>query len=228
MSDPPENGTASEIKRLVKRFAEINESRPSHKFAEERSAKGSQTIVAILTAAREVFAREGHAGLTMRMVAEETGIAAGNISYYFPSKRELLEAMLREELVNYIEEHIRQIENKIASPLEILLDIVEFYVGNSRSSYQFFYQLWGYAGSSRAAMALISELYRPVGRIIFHLIRLAKPELDYVDVRKLVLQIVSLLEGVRICIGLGPDDDIALRSVQKDVRELTRKIIELA
>ena len=110
----------------------LREARPSVAMAADRSAKGAQTIFTILKAARTVFIRDGHAGLSMRMVAEEAGVALGNVSYYFPSKRALLEAMLKEELADYVEEHIRQFEASRDSPLEILLNVVEFYVSNAR------------------------------------------------------------------------------------------------
>lgn len=220
-------GKAPAIAEIVGRLEALRGGRPSIRFAAERSPKGGQTVAAILRAAREVFMREGHSGLTLRMVAEAAGVAAGNISYYFPTKRALLEAMLREELADYVEHHIREVEAESASPLEILLNIAEFYVGNGRTSHRFIYQMWGYAGSDDGAKALVSELYRSLGRVVYQLVRAANPGLDHARIRIVVLQIVSLLEGVRLFVGIGPDDDLALATAERDVRELTRRIVEM-
>lgn len=214
----------------ISMFADFLESlraeRPSVRLAADRSAKGGQTVAAILKATRAVFVREGHAGLTMRMVAEEAGIVVGNISYYFQTKRELLEAMLREELADYVEAHVKQFEPDGQDPMEILLNVVEFYVQNGRSSYRFFYQMWGYAGSENYARELVRDLYRPIGRFIYRLVKAANPSLDHTQIRRIVLQIFCLEEGMKLFIGMGPDDDVALLNAEADIRDLTRRIVE--
>lgn len=207
-------------------LANLRRARPSVAMAAERSAKGGQTILTILKAARAVFLREGHAGLSMRMVAEEAGVALGNVSYYFPSKRALLEAMLKEELADYVEEHIRQFNASRDAPLDILLNVVEFYVSNARASHRFFFQMWGYAGADDSARALVRELYRPIGRFILSMVRAANPALSDARARQIVLQIFALEEGMKLFIGMGPDDDPALRTAERDMREATRRIVE--
>lgn len=205
---------------------ELRRARPSVVMAATHSPKGAQTAIAILKSARTVFIREGHAGLSMRMVAEEAGVAVGNVSYYFTSKRVLLEAMLKEELAAYVEEHIRQFEASSDSPIEILLNVVEFYVSNARLSHRFFFQVWGYAGSDDGARALVSELYRPIGRFVLSMVRAANPGLSEVRARQIVLQIFALEEGMKLFIGMGPDADLALKTAERDMREATRRLIE--
>jgi hypothetical protein len=48
------------------------------------------TVDPILDGARWVRVRYGYAGFTTRRVAESASIAPGNLSYHFPSKRELV------------------------------------------------------------------------------------------------------------------------------------------
>lgn len=205
---------------------ELRQNRPSVVLAAIRSPKGANTVSVILKATRAVFVRDGHAGLTMRKVAGEAGVVVGNVSYYFSSKRALLEAMLREELADYVEEHIRQFEADRDSPLDILLNVVTFYVANGRISHAFFYQMWGYAGSDEAAKELVRELYRPIGRFIYYLVKAANPSFSDTRVRQTVLQIFSLEEGVKLFIGMGPENDSALRTAERDIREWTRRIVE--
>lgn len=49
--------------------------------------------------ARDVFAREGAHGLTMRRLASEAGYSPGTIYLYFPSRQELLREVWKEDLV---------------------------------------------------------------------------------------------------------------------------------
>src|SRR5271156_3673984 len=55
---------------------------------------------AILTAAREVFGRDGLAGTTMRAIAEAAGYVPGAVYAYFPTKEAILDALLVQSLSN--------------------------------------------------------------------------------------------------------------------------------
>jgi hypothetical protein len=98
-------------------------------------------------------------------------------------------------------------------------------VRNARTSYQLFYQLWGFAGSSEEARTLVRELYRPIGRFIYYLVRAANPKLTDTQVRQAVLQIFALEEGYKLFIGMGPGDSGAIQTAEADIRALTLKII---
>jgi AcrR family transcriptional regulator len=225
LADAPDLEKRKAINTIESYLAELRAGRPSVTMSAGRSAKGAQTLKAILRASRAVFVRDGHAGLTMRKVAAAAGLAVGNISYYFDSKSALIEATLREELADYVEEHVRQFETDRHSPLEILLNVIGFYVGNARQSHRFFYQMWGFAASDDAAKDLIRDLYRPIGRFIYYLVKAARPTRPDADVRRIVLQIFSLEEGLKLFIGMGPANDPALRASEADARELARRLI---
>ncbi|MEZ5914984.1 MAG: TetR family transcriptional regulator [Parvularculaceae bacterium] len=67
-------------------LAEMNAERPTVALAAAFSPKGARTLSQILDAANRVFVREGHAGLSMRKVADEAGLALGNVSVLFRLK----------------------------------------------------------------------------------------------------------------------------------------------
>ena len=204
---------------------QLREARPSVALARGLSPKGANTLRTILAGAHRVFVRDGHAGLSMRKVAEESGVALGNVNYYFDSKRALLEATLREALADYAQAHIAQFEAGRQSPLEILLNVVTFYIANGRASHPLFFQMWGYAASDAAAKELIRELYRPIGRFIYYLVRAARSDATDARVREIVLQLFSLEEGMKLFIGIGRDADPALKSAERHARALAERII---
>ncbi|GJL93020.1 TetR/AcrR family transcriptional regulator [Hyphococcus sp.] len=203
----------------------LQSARPTAQLAKGRTEKTRNTIEKILTAAYAVFTEHGHAGLSLRKVADEAGIAVGNLTYHFPTKYALIDAMMRETLTDYVEQHLEQFEVVRDAPVDILLNVVEFYVRNARTSHQLFYQLWGFAGSSEEARALVRELYRPIGRFIYYLVRAINPELSDTQVRQAVLQIFALEEGYKLFIGMGPSDSSAIQTAERDIRTLTLKII---
>ncbi|MCA9506751.1 MAG: hypothetical protein KC616_26930, partial [Myxococcales bacterium] len=58
------------------------------------------------------------------------------------------------------------------------------------------------------------------------LVKAANPSLDHTQIRRIVLQIFCLEEGMKLFIGMGPDDDVALLDAEADIRDLTRRIVE--
>lgn len=236
--NPPKNGIDSEnfsdpatekaLNAILTHLNDLRGERPTVQIGNGKSDRTRNTIEKILTAAHKVFTKNGHAGLSLRKVADEAGIAVGNLTYHFPTKNSLLDAMMREALADYVEEHLAQFEADRDTPLDILLNVVEFYVRNARESHQFFYQLWGFAGSGEEARAMVRELYRPIGRFIYYLVRAASPKLTDAEVRQAVLQIFSLEEGYKLFIGMGPDTSPAIQSAEKDIRAITKRIIQAA
>lgn len=54
--------------------------------------KGDECRCRILEAARKLFYQKGFSATSINDVAEEAGVLKGNLSYYYPSKSELLES----------------------------------------------------------------------------------------------------------------------------------------
>ncbi len=65
-----------------------------HRKVSETTEKGAGRALEILAAAREAFALEGYAALSMRGVANRVGVTLGNVQHYYRTKDEMLEAML--------------------------------------------------------------------------------------------------------------------------------------
>ncbi len=60
--------------------------------AAAKTIKGGQTRALILETALDLFDQHGYDETTMRMIAEEAGVALGNTYYYFRSKESLIQA----------------------------------------------------------------------------------------------------------------------------------------
>jgi AcrR family transcriptional regulator len=58
----------------------------------------SETRTRLLTKAREVFAREGYHGASIRTITREAGVNLGAVTYHFGSKQALYHAVLEEIL----------------------------------------------------------------------------------------------------------------------------------
>ncbi|MCZ7462326.1 TetR/AcrR family transcriptional regulator [Streptomyces sp. WMMC940] len=67
------------------------------------TSKGHQRRTALLDAARRILFTSGGAELTMRAVADAAGVRLGHLQYYFPSRSDLLAALLERILADSLE-----------------------------------------------------------------------------------------------------------------------------
>ena len=184
-----------------------------------------QTIRKILDSARDNFTAFGYSGLSMRKVASDAGISVGNLTYHFPTKRKLIDAILKDALGDFIAAHLEQFDELTDEPLDMLLNVVDFYIKNANSSHKFFYQLWGYAGFDDESRETVRSLYEPIGRFVYYLVRAANPKLNDAEIRRATLQIFSLEEGYKLFLGLTPEGGGALDTATEDFRTLAKRII---
>ena len=222
----PHNFTDNKSFQIVaEQLDDLRLNRPTMAVETGRNEKTRRTVKKILESARDVFTQNGHAGLSLRKVADHAGVAVGNLTYHFPTKDSLLRSMLHEVLAEYADDHLAEFERNQGTPLDALMNIVEFHLSSTRSASRFFYQVWGFVGSDDKAKETIRKLYNPIGRFVYHLVRAANPKLNDTQIRRVVLQLLSLEEGYKLLISLGPEDSSAIRTAAQDVRVLTKRIL---
>lgn len=199
--------------------------RPSAKLAVGKKGSSSETIDKIIASAREVFTEDGHSGLSLRKVAENAGVAVGNLTYHFPSKRSLLNAMLEEARAEYAQVHLKLFEDPTMGPFDILLTIMENYVIDGRKSHQFFLQMWGYAASDEDAKTMVRNFYHDQSRILYYLVRDCNPDLNHDQRRRAVAQMSGMEEGFKMYFGLNIGVETSLLHAEKMIREMTKQIV---
>jgi AcrR family transcriptional regulator len=168
-------------------------------------SKGKERAIEILKSAREVFIRDGYAKLTMKKIAEHTGIAVGNLNYYYPDKQSLIADML-----NWIiDDHIKAFEeiklNVGDSPEAQLTAIVHYLVadcGKIESS-GFFPELWALSNHDPAAEIRMDELYRKARMVLNDLVIQLNPKLSTQCREQLALFISASIEGLVPFVGSG-------------------------
>ncbi len=77
----------------------------------------SDTEIQIVRGATKLFLEQGFSRTTHRMIAEETGIGLGTITYHYKAKEDLLELLI-EEILDY---HLDMIEETLERTNDILL-----------------------------------------------------------------------------------------------------------
>ena len=128
---------------------------------------------AILTAAREIAAREGWQAVTIRKVAARIEYSPPMIYQYFASKDDLLLALLREGFSELTERlHRIQSTEAAAQPEEVLARVVEEYWAFAWEHPELYQVMHGLGGvpfgteatppEARAAFAALRDAVRPL------------------------------------------------------------------
>lgn len=85
----------------------------------------------LLKACFELFARKGFRNVTMREIAQETGVSTGALYHYFPTKEHILEQMFAWAAEDDIEAYSAH-ANRQVSVAARLGNLSQFWVGNER------------------------------------------------------------------------------------------------
>lgn len=171
------------------------------------SARGQETVAAILTAARDVLVEEGYPSLTMRNVAKRAGMTVGNLSYYYAKRDDLLHDLLEAVIQGYVEDFDRIAEDVGRSPEERLEEMIRFVVGDlaTKETTGFFPALWGLAAHDPVAEREMTFVYDVERNAFARVIAEIRPDLTKRDRDVLALFISASIEGHTMFIGWKRD-----------------------
>jgi AcrR family transcriptional regulator len=189
-----------------------------------RSARGQATRASVLDAARAVLVAEGLERFVLREIAARSGITLGNLQYYFATRDDLLEAVIRAEFDRDLATFRRSIGGR-STPADELADISRQLVANWCTG----------GGSVFAAMTLLAyhderfarlnaEIYEAFYAELGDLIGRIDPRADAAQVTTRVLLVTSLLDGVAMQTHAAVRDEDACINLLADASALVGAI----
>ena len=159
--------------------------------------RGTETVDAILTAARNVLIDEGAAAFTIRRIAAACGMKVGNVSYHFPRKETLIQVLLDELLENYdklLETRVRKPELSPAERLRMIIVICLEDIAGKRTT-RLFTELWALANQNEFVADRTRAFYQKVHDFIGEYVTVLNPALSAYEVHTVSLYISAAMEG---------------------------------
>ncbi|WP_329376871.1 TetR/AcrR family transcriptional regulator [Streptomyces sp. NBC_01351] len=119
--------------------------------------KGRLRRTALLDAAQRILSSSGGAELTMRTVADEAGVRLGHLQYYFPTRTDLLAALLDRVLTASLE----RVADLTASPAVDLPAVLDVLLGEHEDLplVRLFTEVWAMAAHDEAAAEAVRGFY---------------------------------------------------------------------
>ena len=177
----------------------------------------------IVAAARVVITRDGVAGTTVRAVAQEAGIPLGTLQYVFPTKQQLLRAVI-EDLVEELASNLlssvspgADLEYAIGHGIRTFWN--DLVVGDAEGVQLAQYELTTYALRTAGLEELARWQYERYTDVVAGwLQRAATP----VDARRLARLIVAGIDGLILQYVVNPDPDRGRDDIEAMITMITR------
>lgn len=166
-------------------------------------ARGAQGVEQILRASERLLIAEGMEALTMRRIAEECGMLRGNLTYYFKSRSDVVEALVDAIARSYQAAAATIDLDRGAAPRQRLCRLIEIYLDNlaTERTTRIFTELWPLASRDAAMAERLQAIYDGAIALFADIVGDMRPDLDAADRRSLATFMVASLEGQTVFAG---------------------------
>ena len=165
------------------------------------TGKGLERAHDILLAARRLLAAEGYAGLSMRRVAQESGMSLSNVQHYYASKDVLVEALLL-YIMDVFQAKMDSIAVGMAGrpQVERFQTTVDMFLEEITDPvmHAVFFEIWALASRHPFASALMGKMMARERKAIYGLIRGLNPALSDEQTMQRSVLIVAQIQGLML------------------------------
>jgi AcrR family transcriptional regulator len=165
--------------------------------------KGHETREQILHAALGLLVEEGFRAMSMRRVAAACGMKLGNLTYHFPSREDLIQALLDAVISAYEIEFERIVHKPGVPPEERLYDVCELILEDIRSkkTTRVFPELWALSNHDAFVLERVQELYARARAPVVEIVAEMRPDLPADKREAIALFISASMEGLTVFAG---------------------------
>jgi AcrR family transcriptional regulator len=160
---------------------------------DEASTDRASTIV---QHAKMVLVEQGAGGFSIRKVAQAAGISLGHLQHYFPTKSDLLNAMV-DSLMKSFYRFFRHEVEPVPNPLDRLVACAGFILdqGPDERMVPLLREFWSMATRDPAIADSLSTFYAHCQRFLAEMLTEANPALDRSEIEHRSFTVISLLSG---------------------------------
>jgi AcrR family transcriptional regulator len=184
------------------------------------------TIRLILNSALQVLCEHGHAGFTTRRVAAVAAISPGNLSYHFPSKHELLQAVINMLIADYsnrIEVFLTDVDIPQGQELQGIVDWL-FTDSVNEKTVVVARELWAMSLRDEVIQRAVDDFYDDLMENIVQMLIRCYPKADIGQIRELVQILALMSEGTIVLYGSRKERAVKIERVIELATPLLKSI----
>jgi AcrR family transcriptional regulator len=168
--------------------------------------KGAERIADIVKVGAEILLEEGFPALTKRRIAKKLGISHGNVSYYFPTRDALWQAVVDYELKETYQRHNSVLEADPNDPQacfdEVVLSWIDEY--KDRIVRIFYSHMIAFAEVNETVAKIRDEIYESFFAQTMTYARALKITASEPELEQRVLEVMVLMEGLQVVSAFRP------------------------
>jgi AcrR family transcriptional regulator len=168
--------------------------------------KGAKRISEIVDAGATLLMTEGFSSLTKRRIANLLGISHGNVSYYFPTRESLWNAVIDFELKKYYQRQQGDLDADPSDPQACFDEFVVRWMDeyNDRVMRVFFSHIIAYAEINESMAKIRNEAYEAFFDTTMTLARALKQDIEEEELERRALEVMVVLEGLQAISAFRP------------------------
>jgi AcrR family transcriptional regulator len=188
--------------------------------------KGLARREAILDAATAILIDEGYAELSTRKIAARAGIRPGNLQYYYPSKQDVVRAVLE----RYLERAMEAVEARVAQgagdPAACLQAALTGLLAEQESADNccFFWELWALAARDAAVAEAMSAFYERYWRGVVDVLMRTNSALGRARAERRAALLIAMLEGLTLFRARRDPRELPLPGLERELRALVHSL----
>jgi AcrR family transcriptional regulator len=184
------------------------------------------TVQLILNSALHVLCKYGHAGFTMRRVAAAASISVGNLTYHFPNKHELLQAVISTLVADYsnrIEAFLTNTDIPKGLELESIVRWL-FMDSVTEEAVHVARELWAMSLYDEVIQRAVDDFYDDLMENIVQMLLRRYPKADIGPIRELVQILAIMSEGTIVLYGTRKERAVKIKRVIELATPLLKSI----
>lgn len=168
-------------------------------------SRGQDGYEQILSAALGLLIEHGYKALSFRRIAAASGMKVGHVSYYFPSKEELVRDLLEAVIGSYQDAFISIMHEPGVTPETRLADIITLVLDDitTKKTTHVFMELWALSNHDEFVFERVQDLYVLARQPLNDIIAEMNPALSVTQREALALFISASMEGMTIFAGFN-------------------------
>ena len=185
------------------------------------TSKGYGRVAAILDCAMELLAEQGYAAVSLSEVARRTGIAKGNVQYYFSTNAALMRGVLTVQVAGLKARWQRVLNEKHTDGRAKLAKLIsaDMAVSRSEKHKSLALEKWAYANRDPEARVIVHEWYSWVIEAYRDILGELRPDLSRQEKLRLAALMNAVLEGSTPFFGRSRLQHAELSSMTRSIEQ---------
>ncbi|RDJ98918.1 TetR/AcrR family transcriptional regulator [Paraburkholderia lacunae] len=189
-------------------------------------AQGVRTRNAIIRVARKLLLENGPMDFSLRAVALKAGISVSNLQYYFPTRPDVVRAVMAPVIDTYLDV-LKQALQSNASPRATIEAILDQSVQDAKDlkNIPLWWHFFSFASTDPECAQMRDEWYDTLTSELAKLIRAANPERGAAESTHIAVLLISMVDGMTIHLGTARGKRAYMRGFEAMFLETARNLV---